>query len=304
MKLATSIPNLPAIYRYPLIILILLCVFMISISSYVLYNLLHPERKPIEHRPESFHLPYQNVTFQSKDGVALKGWLIPGKHPGKKIVIMAHGYGDNRSSIDATLPMAKALYEQGFATLLFDFRNSGEAGGTLTTVGVEEKLDLHAAIQFAKHKGYQNIGLYGFSMGAATAIVTASERHDIQALVSDSAFSDLRPYLEENLPVWSGLPNFFTPIILRLGEWSGVNPSQNRPIEAMKKLKKMPILLIHTSKDPSIPVTETKKLSHVYHNQSSMTVWLTAGTEHVGSFPAQPQEYIKRVTSFFTQYLK
>lgn len=274
------------------------------ISGFVLYNLLHPERQELNTIPEQFQLPYQNVTFASKDPqVQLKGWWIPSEQNNGKVVILVHGYSDNRSTISAALPTAKALHDQGYATLLFDFRNSGESGGSLTTVGVEEKKDLHGAIQYVKTQGYQKIGLLGFSMGASTAIVTASERKDIQALVVDSPFSDLRPYLEENLPVWSGLPHFFTPIILFFAEIFGIQPAEIRPIKAIQKLKTTPMLFIHTKKDPAIPVTESEKIAEVY-GATSDHKWWSAGNKHVDSFKTNPQQYLKRVTQFFNHNLQ
>lgn len=290
-------------FLIPLLVLLLIALLIESISGYVLFNLLRPPRQELSVIPEQFLLPYQNVQFPSKpDGLTLKGWWIPAASSYHKAIIFAHGYGDNRSSIKAALPLAKQLHEKGFATLLFDFRNSGQSDGHLTTVGIQEKEDLASAIDFVKSKGYREIGLIGFSMGAATAIETVSARNDISALVVDSPFSDLKSYLNQNLPVWSGLPAFFTPIILKTAELLGFDFLQVQPIQKIAKLKNIPLFFIHTQKDPKIPYIESKKLLQAYqkhHKQANH--WWTPGSNHMDSFPAAPKDYLQRVTSFFEQ---
>lgn len=284
------------------LVILLIALIIESIAGFVLFSLLQPTRQELTVIPEQFLLPYQNVQFQSKpDGIPLKGWWIPGSSSHKKAVIFAHGYGDNRSTIQAALPLAKQLHEKGFATLLFDFRNSGESGGNFTTVGIQEKEDLASAIDFVKSKGYQQVGVIGFSMGASTAIETVATRNDISALVVDSPFSDLKSYLTENLPVWSGLPAFFTPIILKTAELIGLDFSQVQPIQTITKIKNTPMFFIHTQKDPKIPYTESKKLLQAYQKQKQANHWWTPGTQHVDSYKAMPKVYLQRVSSFFEQ---
>lgn len=284
-----------------LLVLLLIALIIESISGYVLFNLLRPPRQELTVIPEQFLLPYQNVQFLSKpDQLPLKGWWIPSSSPHRKAIIFAHGYGDNRSSIKATLPLAKQLHEKGFATLLFDFRNSGQSGGNFTTVGIEEKEDLASAIDFVKSKGYHQIGLIGFSMGASTAIETVATRKDISAMVVDSPFADLKSYLEQNLPKWSGLPAFFTPLILKTAELLGFQFQQVQPIEKIGKIKNVPVFFIHTKKDPKIPYIESLQLLQAYP-QKQTVYWWTPGTDHVDSFHTAPKAYLQRVTSFFEQ---
>lgn len=302
MEIVPSLKKKFGLYKWIALIVFILILVPYLLAGFVLYQLLHPNRVPLSSTPEQFQLAYQNIQFISKkDKTLLKGWLIPAKSS-RNIVIFAHGYGDNRSNIKATLPVARALNKQGIASLLFDFRASGTSGGSITTLGMNEKYDLDSAIAFVKAKGYTNIGLMGFSMGAVTVIETAADNSDVKAVIADSAFSDLKPYLEGNLPKWSGLPSFFTPIMLSLSDFTGVNLAEVRPIQSIKQLKNIPLFLIHTKKDPSIPYTESVKLAEVYGNTSAL--WLTDGNKHVGSYEANPTEYLSRVTQFFEQHMK
>lgn len=300
METSTSMRFLPNFLFWIMTTFLVVIFIVLSISGWVLYSLLTPVKEPIKERPK---VPYQEIHFTSKAGnVPLQGWLIPTNSSQKKIVIFAHGYGDNRSNLEAVLPMAHALYKKGISSLLFDFRNSGKSGGNMTTVGIDEQKDLLAAIEFAQAKGYKKIGLMGFSMGASTSIIASAQSDQVQAVVADSPFSDLKPYLSMNLPVWSGLPSFFNPIILTMAEWIGLDMTQVRPIEAVKQMRNTPLFLIHTKKETSIPSIHSVRLASL-HDQKITQLWLTPGNKHVESYSKKPQEYIKRVTAFFEKYL-
>ncbi|MGE5701529.1 MAG: alpha/beta hydrolase [Clostridia bacterium] len=286
-------------------IILLLVTGLLTVSGVVGWKLAHPAKRPIALTPDQFQLPYQDIQFSSRlDQTNLRGWLIPSGES-KRIVIFAHGYRMNRSAEKPALPTAKALHDAGIATLLFDFRNSGESDGVMTSVGQFEKSDLLGAVDFAKSKGYEQIGLMGFSMGAATTLLTAPESPDVAAVVADSPFSDLRPYLEENLPVWSNLPSFpFTPLILwEIPLVAGVDLEQVRPIQTIRQLQQKPVLLIHTKGDDKIPVQHSEKLKASV-DSAATELWVTSGTRHVGSFEELQGQYLEKVTQFFNAHLQ
>lgn len=150
-------------------------IVLLGISYYIGWSLTHPTKLAVAAKPDSLQMSYEDIQFaNSQDGTSLKGWHIPADDK-DKLVIFAHGYSKNRSYEDATLPTAKALQEKGIASLLFDFRNSGESDGSLTTVGYYERSDLLAAVAYATDLGYEKIGVIGYSMGATTALVSAAE---------------------------------------------------------------------------------------------------------------------------------
>ncbi|WP_288010759.1 alpha/beta fold hydrolase [Kyrpidia sp.] len=171
---------------------------LMGISGYAGWQLTHPQEKPITVYPADYGLEKKDVQFHSTLGhVLLKGWLIPGQDS-RRIVIFAHGYRDNRSVEEPVLPLVKALHEQGVASLLFDFRNSGESEKDITSIGQFEKADLLSAIDYAKSLGNEQIGLIGFSMEAAAALMAAPEVNHLRFVVADSPFADLESYLRDH----------------------------------------------------------------------------------------------------------
>lgn len=83
-----------------------------------------------------------------------------------KVVIFCHGLTNNRWSLFYTMHLA---LQRGYQVVSYDARNHGLSGKSFTTLGQIEACDLQDIIDYVK-KNYQpeKIGLYGFSMGAAT----------------------------------------------------------------------------------------------------------------------------------------
>jgi pimeloyl-ACP methyl ester carboxylesterase len=286
-------------------IVIISSIGTVGLATFVGWNLTHPVKVAPVNLPEKLGLSYEHVEFMSSDEIKLDGWLFPSKRPSSKLIIFAHGYANNRSHEVGALPTVKALNDAGYNCLMFDFRNSGLSEGSLTSIGLFEKIDLLSAVDYGKTRGYQQFGVIGFSMGAVTAILAASETPDIQALVLDSPFAALEPYLRDNLSVWSNLPNFpFTPLVI----WTtpnliGVDPDQVRPIDQMEKLRERGLLFIHARNDTSIPSRNSEELFAAV-GDSNAELWLTDSSKHVGSYAVDPALYVSKVVTLFDQYMK
>lgn len=277
----------------------------LSVSAYVGWNLTHPHRKPVQGNPADYSLNFQDITFPSRtDQIQCSGWYIPAPNA-KSIVIEAHGYGGNRSYEKPALPLAASLVKQGISVLLFDFRDSGASQGDMVSVGDFEQRDLQGAIDYAQKSGYENIGIIGYSMGAATTAVVAAETPGIKGIVLDSPFADLQAYLETNMAVWTHLPNFpFTPLILwEIPLIAGINPAHVSPVHSIITLKQEPILFIAGDADRTIPMTNAQELWHQVQN-SNDELWIVHGAKHVGAYTVEPEKYLNKVTAFFEESLK
>lgn len=277
----------------------------LGLSTYVGWDLTHPDHYALTNFPDSLELSYEDIQFTSPDQIQLKGWLFQSKENNDKLIVFAHGYSNNRSYEVGSLPTVQALLAAGYDCLMFDFRNSGLSEGELTSIGQFEKLDVLAAVDYGKSRGYQHFGVVGFSMGAVTAALAAAESPDIQAVVLDSPFAALRPYLEANLSVWSHLPDFpFTPMVLWVTpSLIGVDPEQVRPIDLMEKLRGRGVLLIHAKGDPRIPAANSEQLYTAIGSEYA-ELYLTDANKHVGSYEMNPTIYKQKIIALFDQYVK
>lgn len=115
--------------------------------------------------------------------------------PGPRLVILSHGFtGQKAETGRLFVDMARALAGRGMAALRFDFMGSGDSSGNFTDMTpLTEMADLHAVLDWARRRGYRQIGVLGLSMGGGVAICTVADRPagDVGALCT-----------------WSSVPNF------------------------------------------------------------------------------------------------
>ncbi|NEW05376.1 alpha/beta hydrolase [Paenibacillus sp. SYP-B3998] len=277
---------------------------LVSTSVYVGWRLTHPERRRIDDSPANYGLYAEEIAFSSRTGdVQLHGWFLPSSDCSSQMTILfSHGYGGTR--LEKGLPaleLAKSLVDAGYHVVMFDFRNSGQSEGDLTTVGYLEKQDVLGAIDWIREHTTTKIGLIGFSMGGSTSILAAAEEEAVIGVVADSPFSQLSPYLRNNLPVWSKLPRFpFTALILAiLPRMIGISPRHVDALAAVDHVYPRPILFIHSQDDNAIPWTNSQAMWSKYPDDFEL--WITTKAPHVGTYKLQSEAYTKRVLAFFSK---
>ena len=122
------------------------------------------------------------------------------------VVIYLHG---NSSSRLEGLRMASYLLRRNINLFIFDFAGCGLSEGEYLSLGYHEKEDIKVIIDFVCDlPGVSNIGLWGRSMGAATAMLYGHKDKRVKALVMDSpfaCFSDMAKDLAKRI---IKLPNF------------------------------------------------------------------------------------------------
>ncbi|THF75336.1 alpha/beta hydrolase [Cohnella fermenti] len=272
-----------------------------SISLTVVWKLMHPARKPVQLSPGEEGMAYESIAFRSRDRqVELKGWFLPAAGAPKMTIIFAHGYRGNRLQKNATaLGLAKEFVQRDFNVVLFDFRNCGDSGGHITTIGLDEQQDILGAIDWCKARGEEPIGLIGFSMGAVASILAAAKSAEVSGVVADSPFGDLTRYLLNNLSVWSKLPKYpFSPLmVLAIRFVMRKNPRLVKPMASIQQIYPRPVLFIHGDQDDAIPCTDSEMMSKRFAD--AFSYWQVPGAKHTGSYKLYPQEYARRVVHFF-----
>lgn len=291
-------------WTWVLVTIVLIVVCIISMS--VVWKLMHPARRPVITSPATKQLTYESVQFYSRDKkVKLNGWFLPAIGVPTMTIIFAHGYKSNREQKSVSvLNLAEEMVKHGYNVLLFDFRNCGESGGNLTTIGLDEQQDLLGAIDWCKAYWDGPIGLIGYSMGAATSLLVAAQSDAVSGVVADSSFSDLHQYLLDNLSVWSKLPKYpFSPIMVWMIRYiMRKNPHLVRPISSIQYIYPRPVLFIHGDQDTAIPCINSEKMSKLYPDTCSF--WKVTGADHIGSYRKNPKEYSERIFRFFDQLVE
>jgi pimeloyl-ACP methyl ester carboxylesterase len=142
-----------------------------------------------------FQWEAREVTFQNL-GMNLKGTLtVPKVNRSCPIILILHGFGGERTGflVEGTGEgyferFARIAAEQGFCSLRFDFRGSGESDGTYDiTSFTGQRCDAIAAIDFMRRLGdpvnRHKLGVVGHSQGGLVAALTAAADERVDSLV-------------------------------------------------------------------------------------------------------------------------
>ncbi|MGH9449517.1 MAG: alpha/beta hydrolase [Terriglobia bacterium] len=256
------------------IVIILLVVFFYGVVPWFLTNIVtrnnfHFRDTNAGKTPASYGMPFENVQFTSRDGIPLKGWYVPAQAPGGGpalgTIVYCHGF--HRSRIEM-LPMAVYGHQLGYDGLLFDFRNHGQSGGKVTSLGYWERLDAEAAASYTvgHEQAPHPVILWGVSMGAATALMAAADDPEVNAVISDSTFLSFRGVIQHHYHLvidivrrhwwwFPPLPAF--PLVNEVVAWSAwrahFNPSQFNLDHAVERIGARPILFVAVRNDERMP---------------------------------------------------
>lgn len=223
---------------------------------------------------------------------------------GHPCVIYLHGNSGCR--LDA-LETLEHICAYNIALFAFDFSGSGMSHGDYVSLGYWERDDLEIIIRFLKEGLHcPTIGLWGRSMGAATALMVRPElRDNIDTLILDSPFASLEDLAydvaqTENIPVtflnWgaSVALNFIRKSILTRADFDIM---QVRPINHASGWK-VPALFIHSDRDELISPEHSVQLFETYGGSDKKLIY--APGLHNSVRPARCQN---EFSSFISKYL-
>jgi len=286
-------------------VVVLIIVIIIGVSAYLGGIATRVDREPVTINPADLGLEYEDITFPSReDHLILHGWFLPSPNS-EEIIIILHGAESNRCDININvMGIAVELVAHGYNVLMFDFRGHGESEGERLSAGYHERKDLWGAVDFVRERGFESIGVLGFSMGAATALMGAVEEPDIDCVVADSSFADMEGIMEGEFTERTRFPGFFiTPVLYMVKVMYGVDFTAVKPVESVPEIAPRPILFIHGEEDDFVPLDHAHRLYEASQNPDDM-LWIVPGAEHVKSYITSPAEYIEKITTFFDNILK
>ena len=283
-----------------LILLVALAVGYAAASLYMATQATLVHRNPPRGSPADLGLRYEDVAFSSVDGTPLRGWYLPAS--GTRAVVLVHGIDGNRwDTFHHVDQLAALLVGAGYDVLTFDLRGSGESGADRLGLGWYERLDVEAAVHFVDARGIApgHIGIWAQSFGASAALLAMPELPEVGAIVSDSAFADVRPLLDGEIQRRTGLPGVFTPgLSLATRVLYGLDLSVIAPEMAVPHIAPRPILFIHGTADQRIPVEHAYRLRAAARGPDD-ELWLVPEAAHVLSFEREPTQYAARVLALF-----
>ena len=270
-------------------------------DEYVLYELDFPFN--LVENPDFIYIR-EDYTVLSKRGYLMECSFfraditkrIPYIRP---VVIYLHGNSSSR--IEGT-KMALFLLNKGIDLFVFDFPGCGKSEGEYISLGYYEKEDVSSMVDFVeKFPGVGKIGIWGRSMGAATALMYSYQDKRIKAQCIDSPFANFKDLAIKLCKQHIYIPEFVINTILyflkkTIRKKNDLEIENLKPIE-FSKLSKTPAFFIHAMKDDLIPYEQTIKIYEEYSGIKSINI-----TEGDHNTPRQKQ-LINKIITFFIKYL-
>jgi fermentation-respiration switch protein FrsA (DUF1100 family) len=269
----------------------------------MMWDQVHPGRIALTDDPGRHGLTYEDISFRSPgDGTVLRGWYMPATPGSGRAVVIAPGSAQNRLAGDVALGLAPSLVAAGFDVLTFDFRAEGESGGDTLTYGAREQDDVLGAVAGARAHGDRRVAVIGFSLGAVSAILAAARSADIEAVVADSSFADLRATLERHLESAAHLPAPLVAYGLFLyASLTGTDPARVSPMAVVAGIAPRPLLFIDGMADDVVAPSDSEALWAAAG--STAEHWDVTGAGHVMSYDTGPTAYTARVLDFLVAAL-
>jgi len=285
-------PRWQSIVRITLKVISTLMVMIVVAGFIEVNHVLHPPRIiPPGNTLRKYKIPYQNVDLITEDGIHLAAWYTPPRNGA--VILLAHGYGDNRPEW-----IHEMLAKRGYGVLAWDARAHGESGGTVSTIGYLEVLDVKAALKYVlAQPSVIRIGAWGGSMGGATVIRAAADFPEIEAVFVDSAFESLNDELNYLIPY---------PVINPLAKLiatteTGIHLDQVDPLADIAKISPRPVYLVQGLADTVAPPDAGRKLYEAA--KEPRFLWEEPNAKHLMIHLENPRKYKRRLIDFFDQWL-
>lgn len=246
------------------------------------------------------------VELMASDGTRLAGWYIPAAAPiGPQgpTVVLVHGHGSSKNTM---LPWAEVLHPD-YNLVLFDQRNHGQSFGTETTVGVRERMDLEAVVEWlrATHAPAQ-VAVLGNSMGGATALNAVAGGLPVQALILDSTPVSIASSVEigvDNRGYPLALPASWA-IMLGALFRTGIDVTSADAIITIDDIGSVPVLILQGDSDSIIDPTSADQLAAAAAAGGVQAeLHICPGADHSQLHAVCPDEYADWVLGFLARTL-
>tara|TARA_B100001079_G_scaffold238030_1_gene221423 strand:+ start:322 stop:1221 length:900 start_codon:yes stop_codon:yes gene_type:complete len=218
--------------------------------------------------PRNFDIDYEEIKIET-EGSYISTWWIPSNS--ESTIIILHGLRSQKASPEI-LNKIKFFNEQGISLIAIDFRNHGLSGEGNFTFGIEEVDDVYATINhFYENEGLKSFGIWGFSYGATTALLSGFEFYNNTSNVELIGIFAESPYLDL-LEVFTDQVSYRTPLnktmanLLKPGTIFLTNlifdfdfNSINKTFDSNKEFP-FPTAVLSCSSDEIVPKSQSKRI--------------------------------------------
>ncbi len=258
---------------------------------------------------EDFGLVAQKITVLTDDGLNVVAHKVDATNPRAVIIFIP---GIRVPSVTSGFGHAKIMYDNNFSSILLERRARGSSEGDTIGLGYTEYLDVKAVVEHIRIENTEiPIIVYGWSMGAATALISIGELKDISGVVSLAAFSSMEDifydvYIKQGVPCFiATMQRPFVSIYTTVKY--GTKTLRLSPKAAMDKLGDRPALIVHSKEDSVVPFESFNRIME--RAPEHVESWVLEGDRHLILethqdllHPQNDPEYINRILNFLNAH--
>ena len=268
-------------------------------AVYLADGMTRSKRHRVQGTPADFGLRYEEVQFLTADRLTLRGWFL--ESPGARAtVVLVHDIEATRADpAHGLLNLTRDYVRRGISVFTFDLRGHGESAGRRDSLGLNERLDVLAAVAFVRRRtGAQPVLVHGFGFGAALGIAAAARNADVTAVIADSSFLTMRQYLRMR---WHHVPApLFALATVLTHRVFHADVDALQPVKSIAQVI-VPILLIHNERDERVPVAHALNLAAASLDGRDQVWVLPDRRGHATAYLDASDAYMRRVQGFVEQ---
>ena len=236
--------------------------------------------RTLETTPQRLGLAYDDVLFETDDGLVLHGWYVHAREA-RGTVLFFHG---NAGNISHRLDSIAIFAGLGLDVFIVDYRGYGRSEGRPGEQGTYRDAD--AAWRYlVSERGFDpaRIVIFGRSLGGAVAARLATETR-AAALIVESSFTsgeDMAARLYPFMPVR---------LLTRL----------RYPVVEYVAQNRNPVLIVHSREDEIVPFDMGESL---YRAAAAPKTFLELTGDHNGAFLLDRARYVAGLDAFIAAHL-
>lgn len=236
----------------------------------------------IERTPRDLGLAFEDLFFETGDGLKLNGWYIPHAAP-VATLLWFHG---NAGNISHRVENIRLLHERvPVNVFIFDYRGYGRSEGSVSETGTYR--DASAALAYLRGRtdvDPETIVFFGRSLGAAVAAELAS-RERCLALILETPFASIAEMARDLYP--------FLPLrsLLR---------TRYDTLDKIQRIR-APLLILHGDRDEIVPFRQAKKIFSAAPEPKEF--YVIRGARHNDTYLVGGEAYFDALRSFIERAL-
>ncbi len=292
VKLEAAIPRWRyRIATFPLVAPLLLWVLL---PGTMIVFITHAPRYEIT--AQDLGAEYEEVAFQTDDGLTLKGWYVPSKN-GAAVAVL---HGSSGARIRPLIHI-RMLQANGYGVLAYDTRGHGESDGTTNALGWNAEKDASAALDYLESRDDVEpgrVGLLGLSMGAEIALEMATNDHSAAAIVADGA--GVRSVREMKDVSFSSDKFVQFPVAAEMTWGAALLRFEMPPAALSGKVEDIQTPVFYIASEN---VSDELELNQKWSTATAGSQLWEVDANHIGGLKTYPEDYESRVIAWFDSHL-